>query len=153
MASYLIFCVGLSFTLPYLQQLLPLSSRTIEETALLLRTCLPAMTIRVLNDNIKYYLRGQAVIKEFGLRVSIAFLFFLGYSYLLMEHYNLKVFGYGLSLVIYEISYLLCALYCYFRVMDPRARNTSFPLTRNICKHFHEGLNVLAPLLLTWGVE
>lgn len=151
--NYLILCVGGSIILPYVQSSLGMDVETITYTGELLRFCLPAMFVRTMEDNLKYLLRGQGIIRPIGIGINISFFIFLVYSYLIMEHLKWGSFGYGLSLFIYECSSISTSIYSYFMLMDPRVRDCSFPIRRNMFWFFRQSLNVLFPLLVTWVVQ
>lgn len=111
------------------------------------------MLVRLIGDNMKAFLRGQGIIKELGMFINIQFCFFIVYSYVIMEIFQWGIFGYGLSLFVYECTSLSSGLYFFFFKIDPRIRNTEISVFKNLGWFFNEGAKATLPLMVTWVVD
>lgn len=127
-----------------------MDAKTIELTSQLLLVCLPAIFIRINDDNLKYFLRGQGIIQEVGIGINVSVVLFLIYSYVIMVTFNMGVFGYGLCLFVYEVLTISVSIWCFAYLVNPRAFDTSIPIFRKVWFTLQSGLEILMPLLVTW---
>lgn len=148
--NFLIFGIGGWFLLPYGQRALSMDEETIGYTSQLLLVCLPAIFIRTNEDNLKYLLRGQGIIKQVGMGINVAVVLFLVYSYVIMVTLDMGIYGYGLCLFIYEVTSCSVSIYCFFRIMNAKCREMTLPFTKNIFFTFKSSLKITVPLLVTW---
>ena len=101
--AFLVLIPSLFFT-TILRIFLGLDAAFLSEVDSLIAWSLPAMLVRILNDNFKIFIQNHGKLKQIGYSTFLAFLVYTPVAYTLIVTLNLGSKGMGLSLLFYELS-------------------------------------------------
>lgn len=151
--SYLIISIPAAFVLPYLQRLLNIDEEAVEATFFLIITIIPAMALRIVGDSTKSILRGVGVFNLLGICINVCFIGFIFYSYVIMVYLDLGIFGFGLSLFIYELTSLISVTFLVFKYCYKEIIDNSLSWRTDLYWFFHESIKTVLPILTTWIIS
>lgn len=149
MVQFLFFGGLFYLAMPFIQHSMGLDSEIVRDTQEFILVLTPWIIVRIIGDGLKSFLRGNGIISQSGLVIMSLLALFCVYSYVIMGYMGLGIYGYGLCMLIYELSSLGCGLMFYFYEIDKRARNTSFNLFKNIKWMVIESWKSNFPLIFT----
>lgn len=103
---------------------------------------LPAMFVRVFNDNFKTFLQNQGKLKLVGFYSILNIIPFIGTAYYLIYIENLGAVGIGLSLLQFETLSFLCMLKIYNDKIPTKFKLDQIPVTRELPKYIKQAIKL-----------
>ena len=101
---------------------------------------LPAILLKLQTDCYKHFLYSQGLFSELGILCTLNLLLLPAHAYVLIVHFRLKNFGYGLSLVLLELGNVLICQYFQTKKIDKRTKKVRYTLRYNrgwyLCQWF-----------------